>query len=193
MRRTGYMKSNPKRLGGLLGASLDDMGLTQKILEHQALAKWGEVVGTQIAASTIAERVRDGIMFVCCKSSMWSNELTMHKSDIIKRLNKSVGKNIITDIRFSARGFRKVLEQAQKEQTDTRVRNLEKVEVDESANESAAKVAAQVDDVNLAKRIEKAVLSSKRLSEVKRQEGWIDCPKCGALFNGEHKVCDNCR
>lgn len=193
MRRTGYMKSSPKRLGGYLGASLDNLGLTQRILEHQALGKWADVVGPQIAASTVAERVRDGIMFVCCKSSMWSNELTLHKSDIIKRLNKAVGKKAITDIRFSARGFRKVLEQVKKEENDTRVRNLEKVAVDESSSEAAAKVASQVEDVKLAQRIEKAILSSKRLCEVKKQEGWKDCPKCGALYNGEHKVCDNCR
>lgn len=193
MRRTGYMKSNPKRVGGFLGASLDNLGLTKRILEHQALGKWDEVVGPQITAATVPEKVWDGVMFVCCKSSMWSNELTLHKADIIKRLNRAVGKKVITDIRFSARGFRKVLEQVKKEDNDTRVRNLEKVTVDESSSEAAAKVAAQVEDAKLAQRIEKAILSSKRLLEVKKQEGWKECPECGALFNSEQKVCGNCR
>ena len=75
------------------------------MLEREAVEKWKEVVGPQVAASTGAERVRDGILFVCCKSSMWSSELSFYKDDIVKRLNAAVGRNLITDIRFSAKGF----------------------------------------------------------------------------------------
>ncbi len=81
--------------------------MQQRILEQQAMAKWREVVGPQIAASSRPDSVREGMLFVTCKSSMWSSELSLHKPDIVKRLNAAVGKKIIEDIRFTARGFRK--------------------------------------------------------------------------------------
>ena len=114
----------------MLHASLDHMGFRQKVLEQQAIMRWKETVGPQIAASSVAEKVRDGALFVCCKSSMWANELSLHKQDIIKRLNKSLGKQIIIDIRFSARGFKQALEaRTQKEPLPTVSETLDTVQV----------------------------------------------------------------
>ena len=42
----------------------------------------------------------DGILFVKVESSTWRSELTLHKENIIKKLNKKVGKPVIAEIRF---------------------------------------------------------------------------------------------
>lgn len=180
-------------LGGLVNKSLDQLGLRHKIMEYQAVSKWKDVVGPQISASTVVQKVRDGIIFVCCKSSAWSNELCFLKKDIIKRLNKEVGGNVIRDIMFSAKGYRKAVEQVKKNNFNTKVRGLEAVEIDESQEEAANKVASTSANSDLAAKIQKAVLSSKRLEKVKISEGWKRCPKCNELHNGDYDVCDNCR
>lgn len=41
------------------------------------------------------------------KSSVWANELSLLKADIIKKLNRHLGRGTIVDIRFQARGFLK--------------------------------------------------------------------------------------
>lgn len=179
-------------LGGLVNQSMDQLGLQHKILQYKAVEKWNDVVGPQIAASTIVDKVRDGHIFVCCKSSTWANELSFHKTNIIKRLNKEVGREVIKDIMFSARGYRKAVQENKKQQFSTKVKSLESVKVDENEEEIAMKVAAGSPS-ELAAKIQKAVLSSKRLTKVKIEEGWKKCPKCSALHNGEYDICDGCR
>lgn len=188
-----FRRGHFSRLGGVVNNTLDQLGLRHKILEHQALSRWPEVVGPQIASSSSADRVSDGILFVSCKSSMWANELTLHREQILTRLNKALGKKVIVDIRFSARGFRKGQPAEPKEQRGTRSKNLEAIQLPDEKVEAARAAAASSPAPELAERIEKAILASKRLEELKRQEGWKSCPKCGNLHNAKGDLCANCR
>ncbi len=171
MNRQSFRRGSLFRLGGMLHASLDHMGFRQKVLEQQAIMRWKETVGPQIAASSVAEKVRDGALFVCCKSSMWANELSLHKQDIIKRLNKSLGKQIIIDIRFSARGFKQALEaRTQKEPLPTVSETLDTVQVAQEDVDTASRLASISPSQELAEKIRRAIITSKRLSELKRQD-----------------------
>lgn len=193
MRRSSARRGSLNRAGGIVNKSLDRLGVRHRILEHQALAKWDEVVGPQIAASSAAEKVRDGVLFVCCKSSMWCNELSLHKEAILEKLNSGVGRKVITDIRFSARGLRPAAGQARKEEESSEAKDLEAIRLDEARSEFASTTASVAEDRELAERIVKAVRTSERMAELKRQEGWRECPKCSRLHNGSNEVCDNCR
>jgi len=193
MMRPSFRRGSFSRVGGVVNTSLDELGLRQRVLEQQVVHNWRQTVGPQIAASSVAEKVRDGALYVICKSSMWANELSLHKQDIIKRLNKSVNKQVIRDIRFSARGFKRAVEQMPKEESDAPTKVLETVEVKQSDIDLARRVAAESASTELATRIEKAILTSKRLEEVKRQEGWKTCPKCSKLHSGAGDVCVDCR
>lgn len=173
--------------------SLDEFGLRQKVLERQAMSRWGEIVGKQVASSSIPENVREGVMFVACKSSMWANELTLLKTSIIKKYSKSFGRMVIKDIRFSARGFKRAYELAHKDDPQSEPIDFKKIDIREEDKELASKVASISSSKELAEKIEKAVLAGKKLSELKRREGWKTCPKCSALHNSSHDICNNCR
>lgn len=166
---SSFRRSGLSRLGGLVNNSLEDLGVRQKVLERQVLGKWKQIVGPHIAASSVPESVREGILFVCCKSSMWANELTFHKLHIIKEFNKAAGKKIVTDIRFTSRGFKKAWEQSLKEERSPETKGLESVPVDESVSELAAKLASVSPSEELAKKIEHAIITSKRREKVKME------------------------
>lgn len=190
MRRSEFRRGNLSGFGKIVNNSLDNLGLQHKMKEYQAIEKWKNVVGPHIAASSVADKIRDGILFVCCKSSAWSNELTLHKEDIINKLNSAVGKKIITDIRFSARGYTKLSQQRKKDPVSTESIDMNKIDVD---SESASRVASIAPSEDLANKIRKAIITSKRLTELKRQEGWKQCPKCSELHKDEYEICNNCR
>ena len=190
--RRDFRKSNVSRVGGFLKSTLQSLGVQEKLLEQKALAKWAQTVGPQIAASTRADAVREGVLFVCCKSSMWSSELTLHKDDIVKKLNAAVGKQVVKDIRFTARGFRKV-EEVLEEPVEGRIARLDKIAVPEEDARSAEEAAAMCESDVLAARIREAILTSKRLKEVKLQEGYKPCVRCSELHNGKYDICDSCR
>ncbi len=93
-------KGRPRALGGSLSSLLKSLGIERKVKEHEALARWPEVVGAKVADICEPERVKDGILFVKVKSSSWRNELFLLKAEILERLNRTIGAQIIQDIRF---------------------------------------------------------------------------------------------
>lgn len=152
-----FRRGNMARVGGLLRERLQEMGIQEKILQQRALSRWPEVVGRQIAASTTPEAVRDGVLFVCCKSSMWSSELSLHKDDIVARLNTAVGSKAIKDIRFTARGFRK----AAGGQNVSTAAATTKPEATPEEIKAAEDTAAVCTSDELAERIKQAIIASK--------------------------------
>jgi hypothetical protein len=169
MRRPMFRGGGISRLGGLLNASLDDLGIRNKILEQQTVARWAEVVGPNIAGASMADKIHEGVLYVCCKSSTWANELSFHKEHIIKNLNAAARKKIVKDIRFTSRGYRKAVESHRDDGTS--IKGLDKIELDEGSSQIAEKVASVAPSPELAAKIEKAVLTSKRLERVKKTLG----------------------
>ena len=150
--------------------TLQDLGVQAKVLEQQALAKWREIVGPQIAASSRPDAIRDGVLFVTCKSSMWSSELSLHKQDITKRLNAAVGRKIITDIRFTARGFRKVAEPVAKIADP----GVDSIKLGSEEAQHAEIAAALCESEELAARVRDAILTSERRKHLNAKEGETD-------------------
>jgi hypothetical protein len=152
----------------MVSSALSQLGVRERVLEQQTVGNWSEVVGPQIAASSRAERVRDGTLFVACKSSAWASELTLHKDRIIKGLNQSVGTAVVKDIRFSARGFRRPAEP--KEEAGPEPKRLEGIELTKPEIDDVQQIGAACRSPELAELIEKAVLTGKRLAKLKGLE-----------------------
>jgi len=166
MRRKGSMSN----LGSAVATALDRLGLGNKLREQLVIVKWAEVVGERIAGVSRPDRIADGILWVACKSSVWANELTLHKEHIKKELNKTVQRRVVKDIRFSSRGYRKG-------QT-LNVEPAKTVEVDEVSltqdqEELAAAAAAKAKDDELSEAIKKAVLVSIRREQARHEESEI--------------------
>lgn len=190
MRHGSFRKSGTSRIGGFLRSTLRDLGVAEKLQEQKAIDKWTQAVGPQIAASSRAEEVHDGVLFVSCKSSMWSSELTLHKPDILKKINSAIGKDVIKDIRFRARGFRKAEEIVVDDGVTVRV---EAIQLGEAEAKDAEEVASICESEDLARKIKDAVMTSKRLREAKLREGFKTCVRCNELHNGKYDLCDSCR
>lgn len=164
MRRKGSMSN----LSSAVATALDRLGLGNKLREQLVIVKWAEVVGETIAGISRPDRIADGILWVACKSSVWANELTLHKEHIKTELNKSVQRQVVIDIRFSSRGFRKI------QMPDT-VESPKKIEIDKvcltkDQEELAATAAGKAKDDELAEAIRKAVLVGLRREQAKREE-----------------------
>jgi predicted nucleic acid-binding Zn ribbon protein len=61
---------------------------------------WPDVVGPQIAAVTTAQRLEHGILFVGVTTAPWRTELTMRRTEIVRKVNAAVGSDVVKDIRF---------------------------------------------------------------------------------------------
>ncbi|MGE5594328.1 MAG: DciA family protein [Betaproteobacteria bacterium] len=93
------------RLRQALDGGLKRLGIMRQVRRARAVDIWTEVVGPAAAQASRALSCRDGVLFVAVKSSVWANELSLLKADIIKKLNRQLGRGTIVDIRFQARSL----------------------------------------------------------------------------------------
>ena len=76
------------------------LGITRKLREYNIVTSWDDIVGTQIGRVAKPQRIERGVLFVAVASAPWRAELSMRRREIIQRINDSVGKKVILDIRF---------------------------------------------------------------------------------------------
>ena len=79
---------------------LKKSGLNSGVEQQEALKIWGETVGNKISKNTEPMSVKNGILVIKTTNPVWKQELQIQKTEIIKKLNCRLKKNIIKEIRF---------------------------------------------------------------------------------------------
>jgi predicted nucleic acid-binding Zn ribbon protein len=77
----------PQLLSELLPDLLDELKLSEKLMEQKAILLWNRAVGQEIKKHTKPYSIENGVLVVLVDNSAWMNELTFLKTDIIKKLN----------------------------------------------------------------------------------------------------------
>ncbi len=85
-------------LGSLLEGLIADLGLSQKLTECRAKMVWEEAVGAALAGQTRPLRVRNGRLEVAVASAVWRTQLSFMQRDIVKRINRLVGEEVIKEL-----------------------------------------------------------------------------------------------
>lgn len=161
---------------------LQSQELASMLRPHLAKVHWEGVVGPQVAGVTQVESVRDGVLFVRVKNSVWANELTLLKEDMLRRLNSKLGGRILTDIHFKASGL------ARDKKKPAIILAPAPTEAELARIVLSGEVRARVEtalfgitEEALRGRICQVMLHAARTDEWKRRRGWSPCPRCGAL------------
>jgi hypothetical protein len=94
-------------LGRLIREGLQRYHLEQGVTAQNSVSLWERVVGEPVASATRADGIKDGILFVYTRSSAWSQELSLMREDLMGRINTALGGEVVKDIRFQVRRFRK--------------------------------------------------------------------------------------
>jgi len=171
--------SSLSTLGRTLEKALGERSLSDGLAPHRARALWDQIVGDDVSAATQAEAVRGGVLFVKVRSSVWSNELTFYKADILRKLNAAVGAPVLTDIHFTVASRGRAGKDTWPDANTNR--ETERIVIEEPAPPGESAGAAEVGTV--ADRLNAVRLRAARTYAAKRSMGWLDCPRCGALFD----------
>lgn len=89
-----------RRLGDVLGESVSRMGYSARISESHAMDAWNEEIAPGIRCLSRATLVRARVMHVTVESSVWTQQLAMLKSQLLRKINSVVGGDAIADVRF---------------------------------------------------------------------------------------------
>ncbi len=93
-------KSNEQSLGQVIQDYLRESGWQQKLDEIKIITQWDKVLGPTLSKYTEDVFIKNKQLHIRLKSASLRQELSYQKSEIIKQLNDSVGKEIITDVIF---------------------------------------------------------------------------------------------
>ena len=166
-----------QNVSNIVNNVLDARGWRGKVLERMAVELWPEVVGEHIAQNTLAERFKNGTLYVRARSPQWTQELHFHEARVIARLNGRLKQNLVRKIRCSVTPPRGIKVGALKPNWEDPTfpiapplpRNT-KPPQDDAAARRAQSLAAVIKDDQMRAVMEKLIATSLRVREAKRRE-----------------------
>lgn len=186
------MRNSP--IAAALANAINRMDSSTQIRESLALAYWPRVVGAQAAAATQAEAVRDGVLFVRTKSSVWSHELMLHKARLLQSLNRLLGAQVISEIIFRAQGVKPPEAPSDPDhptEEDLAALILEPHERDRLRASLEALIS--ITDDHARQSIARRITYEARLRHWRLEHGWKVCPRCDSLHKTPYRICPLCR
>ena len=93
-------RHTPQSVGDVLRNLLEETSLLNRMDELNAAALWKKIAGEALAAQTSSPHVKNGVMSIGVPNAALRNELLMNRSRLRNIINKTIGKEVITEIRF---------------------------------------------------------------------------------------------
>ncbi|MBI5197807.1 MAG: DUF721 domain-containing protein [Nitrospirae bacterium] len=87
-------------VSGLLRNILRQYGLEGKLREYQLAQRWEEIVGQTIAGHTYPEAIRFKKLILRVDSSVWMQQLSFFKKDLVEKVNNAFESPLIQDIQL---------------------------------------------------------------------------------------------
>ncbi len=93
-------KRHPKSISELLNAYLRNEGLETPLLQKRLVDAWGTVTGNAIARYTGEKFIKNQTLYVKITNPALRQDLSMMRTQLVRRLNAAVGSAVITDLRI---------------------------------------------------------------------------------------------
>ncbi len=93
-------KQDAQSIGEIIDRVLKEQNLDLKLDETRLIKAWNSLLGEQVASYTTNLYIQRGVLYVHLSSSVLRSELSMCRNMLMDRLNKQVGRQIITNIIF---------------------------------------------------------------------------------------------
>ena len=95
------MPRRAESIRDILNRTLQRMGFTERLKETEAVRRFKEIVGENVAAQAEAVSIKDGRLQVRVASPVWRQQLNFTKQEMIESINTALGDKVVTDIYFT--------------------------------------------------------------------------------------------
>ena len=95
------MKSNkPQSVGQILTKLLKKTGLGKQVKQAAIWQHWPEIAGPDLCGRGRPRAVKDNTLIVEVDSTVWMNKYSFFKWDLMKRISRLGGRELVSDIFF---------------------------------------------------------------------------------------------
>ena len=91
-------RTNAETVGDIINRLLKEENLDTKLNEQRLLNIWVEIVGPVVARYTSRRYIINKVLYVHITSAPLRNEISLHRSNMLRSLNEAIGSNTIVDI-----------------------------------------------------------------------------------------------
>jgi predicted nucleic acid-binding Zn ribbon protein len=95
-----YYSNNTQKLGDVLLTIAKKIGAEDSYYQSIIEEKWKEFVGEILAEQAKIKKFDKGNLIISVSSSTWRTELKLRKASLIKKINESLGMNLVNEIIF---------------------------------------------------------------------------------------------
>jgi len=168
------------------------------------LTYWRDIVGDVIAQHVELMGIRKKTLLYYSSSPAWNNEMRLLMPQIVDKMNRFAGCEIIREVRLTHRwekpeagdvlAFRAWLRQEDSKIPDFRKEREQTLLTSEEEDSAKALSASSADD-DLGNLLGQIYRKNLQLRKVKSQHGWVPCSDCGTLTEPKPKpaLCPACR
>ena len=93
-------RRNVLTLREVLNKTLREEGLEMPLLQKRVIDAWDTVAGEAVARYTKEKYIRNQTLYIKMSSPALRADLSMMKTDLVRKLNATVKSQVIVDIRF---------------------------------------------------------------------------------------------
>ena len=93
-------KQQPKAISDILQQLLREQGLETPLRQKRLIDAWEKVTGATVARYTGEKFIKNQTLHVKITSPALRHDLSMMRSQLVKRLNAEVGAMVIADVRI---------------------------------------------------------------------------------------------
>jgi len=94
------VRSRLTPVGDVLAGVMKDRGLEAGLRLSGLQGIWEGAVGPGVASHAAPENLKGGLLTITVDSSVWMNQLSLLRLDIMEKLNLAAGTETVTDLRF---------------------------------------------------------------------------------------------
>jgi len=100
-------KNSPELISDVLKNVVEGLSRTKEKGPTKILSSWASVAGRELARHTRPAQLKSGALLVFVDESAWFYEASLKKDELLRALNKKVGKEKIQMIQFRIGNIKK--------------------------------------------------------------------------------------
>ena len=97
-------RDDPAPLDAAIDGLIAESGWALAVATGSVFGRWAQIVGPDLAAHTIPERLSDGELVVTADSTAWATQLRLLAAELVRRLNAELGDNSVRRVQVRGPG-----------------------------------------------------------------------------------------
>lgn len=152
---------------------------------------WSKIVGKELAKKSYVAMLKNNILIVHTENSVWLQQFSFMKIELIDRINEYLKMDYVKDIYFKV--SKMDIEDYFKDKDYEKNFDPDKVFLDNGIENKAEEIVSEIEDQDIKEKIKKLmILSKKREKFLLEEDGNRKCIDCGVLFKGNENRCTVC-